>query len=240
MTCPKKPRLLLLSLLFYGGLGVASAQAQALDIDPWENFNRSVFEFNTQFDQAILKPVAKSYRDHVPSPVRTGVNNFFGNLSDLYSFANNVLQLKPQPAISDLARVALNTTVGIYGLMDVASAVGIPKYREDFGQTLGRWGVSTGPYLVVPFVGPSSLRDVTGLVVEPKINPISKHGTPAEIASATVVKAVDVRAEIYDAMQALEDIAIDPYTFTRDAYLQRRLNSVNDGAAPAKFVDEAR
>jgi phospholipid-binding lipoprotein MlaA len=190
--------------------------------DPFEPFNRSVTRFNDGLDNAVVKPVAQVYQGVVPSPVRTGVNNFFGNLSDVWSFVNNVLQLKPQAAGESLMRVSVNTVIGLGGVLDVATEMGIGRQRQDFGKTLGRWGVPTGPYLVLPVLGPSTVRDSAALVVDAKGDLVMQVDNVPTRNSLYVLRAVDLRASLLGASNVLDQAALDKYSFTRDAYLQRR------------------
>ena len=190
--------------------------------DPFEPFNRTVTRFNEGLDDAIVKPVAQAYQGVVPSPVRTGVSNFFGNLSDVWSFVNNVLQAKPQAAVDSLMRVSVNTVLGFGGLLDWATEMGIERHREDFGKTLGRWGVDTGPYLVLPILGPSTVRDTAALVVDAKGDLVMQVDNVATRNSLYVLRAVDIRASLLRAGDVLDQAALDKYSFTRDAYLQRR------------------
>jgi phospholipid-binding lipoprotein MlaA len=190
--------------------------------DPFEPFNRSVTRFNDGLDEAIVKPVAQAYQDTVPSPVRTGVNNFFGNLSDAWSFVNNVLQAKPQAAVDSFMRVSVNTLIGLGGVLDWATPMGIERHREDFGKTLGRWGVATGPYLVLPVLGPSTVRDAAARVVDAKGDLVLQIDNVSVRNSLYVLRAVDLRASLLRAGEVLDQAALDKYSFTRDAYLQRR------------------
>ncbi|MGC1172764.1 MlaA family lipoprotein [Polaromonas sp.] len=202
--------------------------------DPFEPFNRSVTRFNDGLDEAIVKPVAQAYQGVVPSPVRTGVNNFFGNLSDVWSFVNNVLQAKPQAAADSFMRVSVNTLIGLGGVLDWATPMGIERHREDFGKTLGRWGVATGPYLVLPVLGPSTVRDTAALVVDTKGDLVMQVDHVPTRNSLYVLRAVDLRASLLRAGEVLDGAALDKYSFTRDAYLQRR------GAAVEPNGDEER
>jgi phospholipid-binding lipoprotein MlaA len=190
--------------------------------DPFEPFNRSVARFNDGLDEAIVKPVALAYQGVVPSPVRTGVNNFFGNLSDVWSFVNNVLQAKPQAAADSFMRVSVNTLIGLGGVLDWATEMGIERHREDFGKTLGRWGVETGPYLVLPVLGPSTVRDTAALVVDTQGDLVLQVDHVPTRNSLYVLRAVDLRASLLRAGEVLDGAALDKYSFTRDAYLQRR------------------
>ncbi|HXC40073.1 MAG TPA: VacJ family lipoprotein [Burkholderiales bacterium] len=201
--------------------------------DPLEPMNRSVYKFNDGFDKAIARPVAEGYRTVVPQIIRTGVTNFFSNLEDVWIMVNNVLQGKPKDALDDLARVTINTSVGLFGVMDWASEAGLPKHNEDFGQTLGRWGVGSGPYLVLPFFGPSDVRDALawGLVDSHGDIVRNLNNVPTR-NELLVLRLINLRANLLDATRIVEEAAIDPYSFVRDAYLQRRQNLVYDGNPP--------
>jgi len=190
--------------------------------DPWEPFNRNVSNFNEGLDQAVLKPVATAYQNVTPQIMRTGVNNFFGNISDVWSLVNNVLQLKPAESVETLFRVGVNTTIGLIGLIDVASDLKLQKHTEDFGQTLGFWGMPTGPYVVLPLLGPSTLRDSLALPVDAKGNLVSHLDDVALRNSLIALRLVDRRASLLRAGELLDAAALDKYSFTRDAYLQRR------------------
>jgi phospholipid-binding lipoprotein MlaA len=194
--------------------------------DPWEGFNRGVFNFNESLDRAILKPVAQGYRFIMPDVAEQGVSNFFDNLRDVVTFFNNVLQLKPVEATQDLSRVLINTTIGIGGLFDVATAMDIPKNDEDFGQTLGAWGVESGPYLVLPLFGPSTVRDGVGIIPDMYLDPLNQVESDELRYGLKALKVVDKRASLLDREGVITG---DRYTFIRDAYLQKREFEVNDG-----------
>ena len=196
--------------------------------DPLEPFNRGVYQFNDAVDTAVLKPVATAYQKVTPSPVRTGVSNFFGNLGDLWSSVNAGLQLRPREATENLMRFSVNTVFGIAGVLDIASEMGIPRTRLDFGQTMGRWGAPSGPYLVLPLLGPSSVRDGTGLVVDATGDPVSSMNHVPSRNSVLTLRVVDTRAGLLRATNLLEDAALDKYSFTRDFYLNRRQNQIDD------------
>ncbi|MCB8745816.1 VacJ family lipoprotein [Rhodoferax sp. U2-2l] len=200
--------------------------------DPLEPFNRGVYGFNDAVDRAVVKPVAIAYRDVLPSPVRTGVSNFFSNLQDLWSFVNNTLQLKGEGAGNSIVRFGVNTVFGLGGLIDIASEMRIERFPEDFGQTLGHWGVGAGPYVVLPLLGPSTLRDTAALPVDMSGNALSAVDDTATRNSATALGLVSRRAQLLEAGKMLDEVALDPYTFTRDAFLQRRLSLVHDGNPP--------
>ena len=190
--------------------------------DPLEPFNRSVFRFNDGVDRAILKPVATAYRDVTPSLLRAGVTNFFGNLADVWSLVNNVLQLKPKESVETMFRVGVNTTIGLGGVIDVATEMQIEKHPEDFGKTLGYWGVESGPYVVLPIFGPSTLRDSVAKIVDIKADIVSGIQTNSTRNTLIVLRGVDTRSKYLGAGDLLDQAALDKYTFTRDFYLQRR------------------
>ena len=200
--------------------------------DPFEGYNRAVFSFNDAVDRTVLKPTATANKDYTPGPVQTGVNNFFGNLSDAWSGVNNLLQGKGQAGVGDLTRFAFNSTFGILGVLDIASEAGIPKHNEDFGQTLGVWGVPSGPYLMLPLLGPSTVRDTAALPADIGAD-IWKYKQPDNWRNiGNVVRVVDKRATLLDATSLLEDAALDRYDFIRDGYMQRRQSQVYDGNPP--------
>lgn len=220
-------------------IGSTSAWAETNNPkDPFENFNRSVFSFNQRVDQNLLRPVAKGYQTVVPSPVRQGVSNFFGNINDVWIGVNNLLQGKVVAAGSDAGRVVVNTTLGILGIFDVATNFGLEKHDEDFGQTLATWGVGDGPYLVLPFFGPRTLRDSAGLGVDVYTDPVGRHTPVDERNSALAVRIVKDRAELLDAESVVSDAALDPYTYLRDAYLQHRQYVIHDGQMPRSKDDD--
>ncbi|WP_430462567.1 MlaA family lipoprotein [Thalassolituus sp. LLYu03] len=218
-------------------LGASTAMAESKDPDPWEGFNRKVFAFNETMDRYVLKPVAEGYQYVTPKPVDDSVTNFFGNIGDVMVIVNDVGQLKLGQALSDTARVLVNTTIGFFGVFDVASHIGLEKHNEDFGQTLGYWGVGSGPYLVLPFFGPSTVRDTGGL----GLNYVYGFGigdvgaTTAQDYSGYALWVADVRADLI-ASEAL--ISGDKYTFLRSFYLQRRDYLINDGKVQASFDDD--
>ncbi|MBI3283718.1 MAG: VacJ family lipoprotein [Burkholderiales bacterium] len=195
--------------------------------DPLEGFNRVMFNFNDTLDQAILKPVAEVYRDILPSFVQTGIGNFFGNIGDVWNAVNNLLQGKAADGVNDVMRVAVNTTFGLGGLLDIGSAAGMPKHKEDFGQTLGTWGVKSGPYVVLPFLGPSTLRDTLATPVDFK-GDLWSYQTPVSSRNVgTALRLVDKRAALLNAGTLIEEAALDKYVFIRDAYLQRRAGEIH-------------
>lgn len=201
--------------------------------DPWEGFNRAMFSFNEGLDRAIIKPVAIGYRYVMPDFAEQGVHNFFENIGDVKTFVNNILQGKPKEAGQDLGRVIINTTIGIGGLFDVATAWDIPKHDEDFGQTFGVWGIESGPYLVLPLFGPSSVRDGIGRVPDMMVDPLQEIGDDDVQTGLQVLRVIDTRASYLDLEGVIRG---DRYTFIRDAYLQRREFEINDGQV--KFNSE--
>lgn len=200
--------------------------------DPLEPMNRSISKFNEVLDDNVLKPAAKGYRDVTPQLVQTGVRNVFNNLSDIWSTVNNGLQLKGRDTAESLMRSVVNTVFGIYGIFDVATEIGLERHPEDFGQTLGAWGVPNGPYLVLPLFGPSTLRDTAGMPVDTSVDYVRNLDHIATRNSALAVRIIDKRAGLLDAGNMLNQAAIDKYSFTRDAYLQYRRNQVFDGNPP--------
>ncbi len=200
--------------------------------DPLEPMNRKIATFNDVLDDNVLKPVATGYRDYTPQPIQTGVSNFFRNLSDVWSTANNGLQLKGRDTAESLMRVVVNSTLGIYGIFDVATEIGLQRHPEDFGQTLGYWGVPSGPYVVLPLFGPSTVRDTSVLPVETSVDFVRQHDDIAVRNTAMATRIVDKRASLLQTTDLLSGAAIDKYSFTRDSYLQFRRNQVFDGNPP--------
>ena len=201
--------------------------------DPLEPLNRAVYGFNDGFDRAIAKPVAEGYRNIVPGVIRTGVSNFFSNLDDLWVAVNNLLQGKVRQAADDFGRVVINSSIGLLGLIDVASDAGLEKHNEDFGQTLGSWGVGSGPYLVLPFLGSSTVRDgLSQVLVDVNADFVAQTNHVPTRNTLYAARAISFRAGLLDAGRILEEAALDKYSFTRDAYLQRRQSLVFDGNPP--------
>jgi phospholipid-binding lipoprotein MlaA len=190
--------------------------------DPFEPFNRGITSFNDGLDKVVLKPVATAYVAVTPTVMRAGVTNFFSNLSDAWTFVNSVLQLRPQKALETLMRFNVNTFFGLGGLLDIASEMNIPKHNEDLGKTLGRWGVPSGPYVVLPLFGPSTVRDSLTILTEASYDPVSRI-TPARDRFATTgLRVVNTRANFLRLGNLLDDAALDKYSFTRDAFLAKR------------------
>jgi phospholipid-binding lipoprotein MlaA len=211
---------------------ITSGTAHAQVNDPFEPMNRAIFSFNDALDRNVLRPVAEGYVKVVPSLIRRGVSNVFGNISDAFSAINNALQGKREPLGNDLGRVLVNTTFGIGGIFDIASEGGIEKYNEDFGQTLGWWGLGPGPYLVIPILGPSNIRDATGLAVHAYVDPINQIQPDGAMWGVIGLRAIDTRASLLGTEDLVTGAALDKYTFIRSAYLQRRKNLVYDGKPP--------
>ena len=198
--------------------------------DPWEPFNRSVFEFNEGLDAYLLKPVVAGYRFVLPEFVREGIYNFFSNYGDIYNVAYNLLQGKPGYAFNDLMRVVVNTTMGLGGFIDLATPGGLEKHKEDWGQTLGVWGVPSGPYVVLPFFGPSNVRDTFGTVADLESDYLFRLLPDVALRnSITGLRVVNARNTYYEAGDLLDGAAIDKYSFMRDAYIQRREYQINEG-----------
>jgi phospholipid-binding lipoprotein MlaA len=201
--------------------------------DPWEALNRKVFAFNDVVDVNLLQPVARTYEAVVPPLVRAGVSNFFGNLGDAWSAVNHLLQGKAQAGVEMSVRFMVNSTVGLFGILDPASEMGgLERRSEDFGQTLGRWGVGPGPYLVLPLLGPSTLRDASALPVDFQASPTSLISDANVRLGLTGVNLVQVRAGLLGSTKLLDQVAMDKYSFLRDAFLSRRRSLVYDGDPP--------
>ncbi|MDB5917751.1 MAG: transporter [Massilia sp.] len=222
------------------GLAVASTLAGCATgtnpRDPYEKFNRQMFAFNDTVDRVALKPAASAYKTVLPTFVQTGVSNFFGNLSDLWTGVNNLLQGKGADGMSDLTRFSLNSTFGLLGVLDIGSEAGLPKHNEDFGQTLGAWGVNPGPYLMLPLLGPSTVRDALVIPVDIAADPWAYKEPVGWRNVGIATRAVDQRAAVLDASNLMEEAALDRYEFIRDGFLQRRLSRITDnGDQKIKF-----
>ncbi len=211
----------------------ATAEQRDNAKDPYESFNRAVYKFNEQTDRYVMKPIAKGYRAIMPKPVSKSISNFFSNLYDPANMLYNFLQGKPKAGASDLGRFLINSTIGIVGLFDVATKIGLEKHNEDFGQTLAVWGVGDGPYLVLPFFGPSNLRDAPSLIVDWETYPPNHMKDSGTRDKMFVVQVIDKRAQLLDAGDILDQAAgSDPYVFVREAFRQRRLSQIYDGNPP--------
>lgn len=204
--------------------------------DPLEPYNRGMTEFNDKVDAAVLKPVATVYQDFTPALVRTGVSNFFTNIGDAWSFVNNVLQLRPEGALNSAVRFTVNTFFGLGGLLDIAGEMGVDRYKQDFGLTLGRWGVPPGPYVVLPLLGPSTVRDTLAMPVDWKGNLLHTVDPTSSRYSFYGLRVVDTRANLLRASTVLDAAALDKYSFMRDVYLRVR---TQDSAPPQTRGEEA-
>jgi phospholipid-binding lipoprotein MlaA len=243
-----RPRLLWTALVLGAALAsgcatvAPSAGAQAATApttpDPWESWNRKVFALNEGLDNVLLKPLAKTYRDVVPRLVRTGVNNVFGNVGDVWSAANHLLQGKVQNSLEMGMRVLANTFFGLGGLLDPATEMQLTRRSEDFGQTLGRWGLPSGPYLVLPLLGPSSIRDTAGLLVDRRASYTGLLDTDAAAYGLTGLELVSIRTNLLDTTALLDQVALDKYGFVRDAYIARRRDAQYDGVPPLDAFDD--
>ncbi|NOQ93226.1 MAG: VacJ family lipoprotein [Methylophaga sp.] len=205
--------------------------------DPFEGYNRTMYSFNDTLDRAIIKPAAKGYDAVLPDPIQRGVSNFFSNLNEITVILNDLLQLKFGQAFDDTGRFLLNSTVGVAGIFDVAGYAGHKGHDEDFGQTLGTWGVEPGAYVVLPFFGPRTVRDSFGLVGDIYTDPITHIDDVSTRNAVTAVKVIDTRANLLGVKKVLDEAALDEYSYVRDAYLQRRLNLVYDGNPPEEDFD---
>jgi phospholipid-binding lipoprotein MlaA len=212
----------LVAACLLAGLGGCASGPNANPRDPFEPFNRKAMQFNEGVDAVALKPAATFYKEMVPPLVRTGVNNFFSNMGDAWSFVNSMLQLKFHNAAENILRFNINTFFGFAGVLDIASELNIERHREDFGQTLGRWGVPAGPYLVLPLLGPSTVRDALALPVDRRADPLHDVSDWEARYSLYLLRAVDIRSNLLRAGSVLDEAALDKYSFARDAHLQRR------------------
>ena len=200
--------------------------------DPLEPVNRAIYKFNDALDRAVLKPVAETYQEYIPSPLQTGVRNFFFNLYEPFTIVNNVLQGKPGHAAGDTMRLIFNTTFGVLGFFDVATGWGLEPHQEDFGQTFGVWGIGEGWYLMLPLLGPSTGRDAPGVVLEYKLDPINQLTSGVPRYAATGLLFISKRAELLSASEVLDTAAVDSYLQVREAYRQKRWDQIHDGNPP--------
>jgi phospholipid-binding lipoprotein MlaA len=228
--------LLLVSLWLTGCSSISGLSNYAQQKDPFESFNRSVYAFNDALDRAVVKPVAQGYSAITPSPVKTMVNNFFSNLDDVVVTANDLLQFKFRQAASDGCRVIFNSTFGLLGLINITDK--LEKHNEDFGQTLGYWGVPSGPYLMLPILGPSSIRDGTGRYADGYFSVIANTKHVPTRNSAWAAEGLNTRAGLLEQEKVLDEAVIDRYSFIRDAYLMHRQSLVYDGNPPRQKYDD--
>ena len=223
----------LLCLTYILSSGCATVEGPANPDDPFESFNRSMFEFNDNVDKYAFKPAAQGYNFIMPDFASKGVSNFYSNVDDIVVFFNQLLQFKFAEAVATSARFVFNTTFGLLGLIDVATSMDLPKHNEDFGQTLAVWGVPSGPYLVLPIIGPRTVRDTAGLAVDwTYFDPIFNRQTLSQSLINLTIKYIDVRAGLLKATNILEDTVPDRYAFVRDAWLMRREFLIYDGNPP--------
>lgn len=227
------PAILCFSML----MGCAS-HPNAHPHDPWEPFNRRVSAFNDDVDAVIAKPIATAYKEYLPTFLRTGVNNFFSNLTDPWTVVNSVLQLKPQAAVESFMRFNVNTFLGLGGLLDIASEMRIDKHVADFGQTLGHWGVTSGPYLVLPLLGPSTLRDTLASTLIARGDLVWQLDNVAHRNALYALRLIDKRSNLLRTTAVMDAVALDKYTFTRDIFLQVRQSEILDGKEPDEDVSQ--
>lgn len=241
---PFLPMLIKQACLIFLTLGLISCASVPSNLssskkDPWEQTNRVVFTFNDNLDEYLIRPISEVYQSVVPNVIRTGVRNVFSNVGDVYTAVNNLLQGKPKWALDDMIRVLVNTTIGLGGIFDVASDAGLEKHSEDFGQTLGRWKIPSGPYVVLPVLGSSTVRDALGNIVDIKADIFVRNIENIPLRnSLTGLRIVDQRSRYLGTTELIEAAAFDKYSFVRDAHLQRRRNKLNDGNPPMMDEDE--
>lgn len=234
-----KQALIALAMLCFGVISGCATNPNAPPHDPWESWNRKVSNFNEGVDTALAKPIAMAYKEVTPQFFRTGVSNFFSNLTDPWTVINSVLQLKGQAAVESLMRFSVNTVFGLGGLLDIASEMNIEKHKADFGQTLGHWGVQPGPYLVLPLLGPSTLRDTLASTLIARGDPVWQLEKVATRNSLYAFRWIDKRANLLRTTAVLDEFALDKYSFTRDIFLQIRRNEMFDGNAPDEVLRDS-
>lgn len=226
-------RFLVGMVLVVGLAGVAVADESENPRDPWEGYNRVIFGFNEAIDEVLIKPIAIGYEYIVPEPIRILVTNVFSNIGDVVIGINDILQGRGEQAVNDFGRVIINTTLGFGGLFDVAGNAGWYKSTNDFGVTFGRWGAPTGPYFVLPFLGPSNIRDTVGWAADIAASPLSiVVKDPTAFYTSWGVNFINTRANLFPAEKIIEQAATDKYSYLRDAFMQNRLNLINEGAPP--------
>ncbi len=232
VLCFKRP---VGAMLCAGAMLMVSACAtgpNANPKDPLEPMNRKIASFNDSVDENVTQPLARGYRDYTPKPLQTGLHNFFNNLSDVRTTLNSGLQLKGKDTAESFMRVVVNTVFGIYGVFDVATEIKLQRHNEDFGQTLGFWGVGSGPYVVLPLFGPSTVRDTAGFMTDATTDAVHGISDVSIRNQTTALRLVDKRAALLDAGNLLEEASLDKYSFTRDAFLQYRRSQIYDGNPP--------
>ncbi|MCK5662114.1 MAG: VacJ family lipoprotein [Thiotrichaceae bacterium] len=217
--------------------GCASTTPDGDVNDPFEPVNRNIYEFNEGFDRIILKPVAKGYQK-LPDPVQTGTHNFFSNLDDVVVVVNDILQLNPEQFTSNALRLSVNTVFGLLGLIDMGTPMGLPKHHESFADTLGYWGVGSGPFIVLPILGPSSVRDAPSLIVDFLVHPLNLVSPASATIALASVRAVDIRSELLKTTDIRDKLALDPYVFTRESYYQWRQNRIYNGEPPKVIIED--
>lgn len=228
-------RIMLFGLMTCFMVGCASLPegTQASKTDPWERVNRSVFSFNDSLDKYIITPITKAYEFILPEVIRNSLSNIFSNIGDIYTAVNQLLQGKPKNAVDDLTRFIVNTTFGIGGIFDVATGAGLEKHQEDFGQTFGVWGIGDGPYMVLPLLGPSNVRDTFGWAFDLQTDILLSYVNDIPVRNTiTAVRVLDQRSKYLSTTNLLETAAFDRYSFVRDAYIQRRRDRIYDGNPP--------
>lgn len=223
------------AIILISSMAAVAVAEESEAVDPYEGFNRAIYSFNDALDRNILLPVTKGYKVVTPDPVEKGVSNFFSNLGDVGVLFNQIFQFKLGGAAETTMRLATNTIIGLGGVLDVSSAIGLQKQDEDFGQTLGYWGFESGPYLVLPLLGPSNVRDGLGLIPDYYMDPVSYLEDDSARLSLQVIRVIDTRSRL---MEAEKLISGDRYTFIRDAYMQRREHLVNDGVVSKKYAED--
>lgn len=223
-------------MLLFSSFNVIAEEHNQIS-DPFEPLNRQVYKFNEVVDENLAIPAAEAWQ-HLPSPLRIGVDNFFSNLDDIMTIINDLLQFKFEQSVSDTARFVTNSTFGLLGVFDVATDWGMPKHDERFADTLGYWGIDSGPYLVLPFWGPSSVRDAIGLAGDVQVYPLTYYYPVDHRNTLQVLKMVNARSNLLDATSLTNELALDPYSFSRDSYHQYRENRIHDGDVPVEIIDD--
>lgn len=234
----KRFSILLIACLFLSACTSIPKEARVKH-DPWESYNRTIYNFNTAVDNTIMKPVAKGYKKITPDIVEKGVGNVFTNIGEIPDAINNLLQLQLKDSVISTSRFLVNSTLGIYGIFDIAKLFGLKEKDEDFGQTLGKWGIANGPYFVLPFLGPSTVRDAAGVGVDLTIDPLVELNPTEHRIALYALRFIDTRASLLNATEFLDDAALDPYVFLRESYLLQRQNAILDGAVPDDSDEEA-